>query len=169
MFLTSNVKKIIQFKLKNLSPHLKMQTLIRKFHSVDIKEYDHNNLTFVIKEISILPPKVQNNVIHSATRQSLTFHQLMEYIRQQFYILHQEDDEGPYSALVFGNTCISIGTWDGHEKSLSDLDEMYYTDVWNEDGESLRVEHLLVIIEFWIDFYETTLEDFFSSLEVIEM
>ena len=128
-----------------------------KLLAVDLTEYNHEDLTSVMMEISTWNTQQQNNVIYDSLHVSYTFHQLMEYVRQQFFILYQEDEEGPYSVLAFGNQCIGIATWQGHEKVPSDLDHAYYF----EDSR----ENLLTFIDFWMAYYGTTLEDFFQDLE----
>lgn len=132
-------------------------SLSKRLLAVDVAEFNHDDLTSVMKEISRLSVSKQNSLIHESLHVSYTFHQLMEYVRQQFFILYQEDEEGPYSALAFGNECIGICTWEGHEDVPSDLDNAYYFENTHEN--------LLTFIEFWVDYYETTLEDFFQELE----
>lgn len=115
--------------------------------------------------ISKLPISTQNHLIFKSLHISYTFDQLMEYVRQQFFVLHQEDEAGPYSALAFGNECLSIATWTGWDTYPLELDDTFYTPDWMEDGETLKCEHLLLFIEFWIEYYRTTLGDFLSDLE----
>jgi hypothetical protein len=125
--------------------------------AVDVAAYNHEDLTLVMSELSRLSTSQQNEVIYTSLHVSYTFHQLMEYVRQQFFLLYQEDVQGPYTALAFGNECVGLCTWDGHDVVLADLDHAYYF----EDSQ----EQLLTFIDFWVDFYETTPEDFFSGLE----
>jgi hypothetical protein len=145
------------------------QALKARLHEVDVAEYDHLDLTSVMSDMSKLPTSRQNKVIYESVKVSYTFHQLMEYVRQQFFILYQKDEEGPYSALVFGRGCLSLSTWDGHEDFPSDLDETSYTPEFLDDGETLRSEHLLTFIEFWVEHYRTTLQDFCAGLEKVDM
>jgi len=144
---------------------LRSQVLKARLLKVDVAEYDHNDLTKVMLDLSRLPASIQNQVIYESLNISYTFDQLMEYVRQQFFILYQEDEEGPYSALAFGTQCLSMATWSGHDVLPSDLDETYYTDEWLDDDETLRCEHLLTFIEFWVDYYGTTIQDFFAGIE----
>jgi hypothetical protein len=143
----------------------RFQDIPSRLLDVDIAEYDHWDLPKVVIKMSKMTAFEQNNMIYDALKVYLTFDQLIEYIRQQFFLLFHEDEEGPYTALAFGNQTLSIATWDYQDVYPSDLDDTNYTDVYVEHGHFLRSEHLLRFIDFWIEYYNTTLEDFFSELE----
>jgi len=160
--------KIIK-KFKNQFNNVNMMdvgALCHRLMMVDKHEYDDSDLVKVLQDISQSKPYMQNAIITTSLKVNYTFDELLEYIRQQYFILQHEDEEGPYSGLGFGNECISMTTWDGWDENPTEVIDTDITPTTLPKSKVLRTAHLWEFIEFWKDYYNLGFSDFLDGLEV---
>lgn len=143
---------------------MKIGQLSADLLKVDRAEYDHCDLPRVMRDLSLLKPNVQNRLIKNSLGVEKDFDQLVEYVRQQFFILHQIDEDGKYSALGFGNHCCSVMTWEEWDVRPESLDDVNLTPT--EENGDLKCERFLQFIEFWMNYYGGDLEHFLDGIEV---
>jgi hypothetical protein len=143
-----------------------LDVLTNALRTIDAAHYDHPQLTYVMEVLGNLDPSSQKIVIMSALTIPITYSQLMDHVRQQFVVLRQQDRDGSYCGLGFGEKCVSIATWNSHNLPHH-ADEVIVTPhcIQGKNGK-LRCGHFLDFAELWIDKNGGTFGDFLSKVKV---
>ena len=152
----------------NKTQKMNIDILTKELRIVDAANYDHPNLFRVMKHLGALEPHFQDIVVKTAIDVDMTYEDLLEHVRAQFIILKQNDEEGKYCGLGFGEKCTSVATWNDWEipEHAADVDitKICYADA---DG-NLRCGHLLDFAELWMDVNNASFQEFLDGIVVEE-
>ena len=143
---------------------MNLDVLVKYLRLIDDKGYDSPLVCKVLHYLSCLDERTQEVVIKVALNIDINYPKLMDHVRAQFVILKQTDDVGKYCGLGFGDSCLSVASWNGWDspKHADDVDvtKLCYK---SADG-TLRCGHLLDFAEMWMDMNDTTFSEFTKGI-----
>lgn len=148
---------------------MNLDVLVKYLRKVDDKGYDSNLTCKVLQHLGCLDERTQRVVIKVALGVDASYEELMDHVRGLFKVYKQNDEEGQFCGLGFGNSgnCVSVATWEGwdipeHADQVDITEQVCYK---GADGQ-LRCGHLLDFAELWMDANEASFSEFLDGLIV---
>ena len=134
--------------------------LTKTLKEIHDANYRDCRLVDALREAAKLSPSAQETLIFNITSMRKNFDDYLEYVRRMFFVLKQNDEEGQYCALGFGDECISVATWDeDFPDNVSDID---FTSESATDPAQCR--YLEDFMKFWLSYFGADPIDFLSDL-----
>ncbi len=146
---------------------MNLDVLAGALKRVDAGKYDHSLLTSVLRHLYAIDSAEQKMIMKTALLSDMSFNELMEHIRSQFIVLQQEDAEGQYCGLGFGEECVSVATWKTWDTpdhaDMVKTTKLCYKD---HDGKK-RCDQFLDFAEFWMELNEASFGEFLSGIPTL--
>lgn len=94
-----------------MDSEISLDVVTKALISLNRKEFNDHRLTDFLSIFSELEPTKQEILTKVVLGKNLTYKQLLDHIRKNFYIKKQRDSEGKFSALGFGTSETNVTTW----------------------------------------------------------
>lgn len=146
-----------------------LDVLAKECREVYKANFDHPSLGKCLHYLSQCTPTEQNTILTLACGCKMSYEQFCNCARSKFVIQRQKDTRGEFSALTFGDSCVSVATWDGHSLPLH-AEEVDVTEICYKDTQgNLRCSPMLDFAELWMEQNQSSFRGFLSGIDIVNV